>query len=61
MNEMNENKFRLCDELNGIIDQAKFIRNILVYNETAEFIHVAKYIIELREMINRLSNVTKMV
>jgi len=46
------NTFELIDKLNGVIDQGKFIRNILVNDEYNELSHVKRYIIELKEMIN---------
>lgn len=45
---------QLVDRLNGIIDQAKFIRNILVHNEHAETQHVRRYIVELKDMVNNI-------
>ena len=53
-----QDKFYAVDLLNCIIDQGKFIRNILVHNDTAEIHHVKKYIDELTEMINRLKRRT---
>ncbi len=48
------NEFELVNRLNVIIDQAKFIRNILVHNTDAELEYVDKCIVELKGMVDRL-------
>jgi len=52
------NKFERVDRLNIIIDQAKFVRNILVdsprYISEADFQTIERYIKELKEIVDGL-------
>lgn len=47
-----ESRLMVVDMLNGIIDQAKFIRNNLIYNNDISLIEVKT----LQDMMNKLTS-----
>jgi hypothetical protein len=44
----------LLDRLNGVIDQAKFIKNILIGDNRTKKEYIKKYLDELNKMVNGL-------